>query len=557
MRNALIRNDSLRATSAIAGLLLLTAACQPAPATPAATVAPAKPTAAPTAAAAQPTEAAASKPTGEPRRGGILKIVTANDPASFDLHQEASILALQAIAPAYNTLVTIDPDTGKIVGDLAESFEVSSDGRVFTFRFHPNIKWHDGTPFTAEDARYSFERMRKPPQGVRSPRAPNLDFIQSLEAVDGRTFRITLAVPNVAFLENLTASWFVVMPKHMLAAGRDMKKEVVGTGPFKYKAYTPGVSIELVRNPEYFKAGLPYLDGLTVLIVKDALTRLATMRTGQAHLTGRIFANLQPSDVETLKGSPVTVVRSPGLGGGRLQMNVTRKPFDDVRVRQALSISFDRDGAIQSVGDGVGTLGTFLAPGPWGLTETELRQLRGFRQPKSVDIAQAKELLAEAGLAQGFRTSILTRIQESRLAQYWQAQLKQISVDASIDLQEQAVLAERQANANFDLLATSAYMFTNDPSGLDRIWGTGAPQNYGKYGNPKVDDLLRQVASAQDPKRRLELTHEVDRLLQQDAPTIQPFYEEALVGINNSVRGYPTPPSQFTLMSYETVWLAN
>jgi peptide/nickel transport system substrate-binding protein len=225
-------------------------------------------------------------------------------------------------------------------------------------------------------------------------------------------------------------------------------------------------------------------------------------------------------------------------------------------VRQALAIGFDRDTAIKTVGQGSGTIGTFLPPGPWAVGEAAVRTLPGFRQPKQVDIDAAKKLLADAGLSGGLKTTILTRTAEQRMAQYWQAQLKVLGVDATIDLQDQTVLAQRQSKNDFDLMATSGYWFSNDPSELARKVGADAPQNYARYSNPKVVELLSRLESTRDTQARLQTTRQLDDLLLSEGPNIIPYWEDAIVGMSAKVRGYPTPPNQYTQIKYDTVWLA-
>jgi peptide/nickel transport system substrate-binding protein len=316
------------------------------------------------------------------------------------------------------------------------------------------------------------------------------------------------------------------------------------------------VSLELEKNPDYFRPGMPYLDGVTTLFIKDAGTRVAALRAGQADMTGRVFANLLPSDAETLASEPsIRIVHAPGLGGFVLHMNPNRKPFDDVRVRQALALGFDRDTAIKTVGQGSGTIGTFLPPGPWAIAEADARKLPGFRQPKEVDIDAAKKLLTDAGLSGGLKTTILTRTAEQRMAQYWQAQLKLLGIDATIDVQDQAVLAQRQSNNDFDLMATSGYWFSNDPSELARKVGPGAPQNYTRYSNPKVVELLGQLESTRDTPARLQTARQLDDMLLSDGANIIPYWEDAIIGLSARVRGYPTPPNQYTQIKYDTVWL--
>ncbi|MSQ37467.1 MAG: hypothetical protein EXR61_04040, partial [Chloroflexi bacterium] len=386
---------------------------------------------------------------------------------------------------------------------------------------------------------------------------PDLAVISTMTTPDPATLMITLQRPSAAFLTQLTSSWFVIMPKHILESKGNMLKEIVGTGPFKFKGYQQGVSLDLVKNTDYFRPGLPYLDGVRTLIIKDAGTRVAALRAGQADMTARVFANLLPSDAEALAGdASVRIIRAPGLGGYLLHMNPNRKPFDDVRVRQAISIGFDHDGALKTVAQGAGLVGSFLPPGPWAMSDADLRKLPGFRQQKSIDIEQAKKLLADAGAGGGLKTAILTRPSEQRMAQYWQAQLKLLGIEATIDLQDQTVLAQRQAKNDFDLMATSGYWFTNDPSELNRKVGPDAPQNYSRYANPKIASLLNDLESSRDAKVRLGIARQIDDLLLSDGPNILPYWEEAIVGMSAKVRGYPTPPNQYAMIKYDTVWLA-
>jgi peptide/nickel transport system substrate-binding protein len=552
--------------------LLCASACTPAPVAPTPTpttmaaaaptagaTAPAKP-AAPGAVPTAPTSAAAGKAVAEqPRRGGILKVALSGDPVSFDIHQEPSILSLEPLAPAYNGLVMHDSDEPeKIVGDLAERYEISPDGLVYTFYFRPNIKWHDGQPFAAEDARYSFERMRKPPAGVLSIRSPELTFVSKLETPDDRTLKITLTQPYYSFLEQLATDWFLVMPKHILETKGHMKSEVVGTGPFMFKSYTKGVSLELVRNPNYFKAGLPYLDGITFLLVSNAATRVAALRTGQAHLTGRSFASLEASDAELLKKeSPsVRIQEAPGYASPWFHMNTLREPLNDVRVRRAIWIGFNRQTSIKVLADDLATLGTFVPPGTWGIPEPELLKLPGYRQPKSLDIAEAKKLLSEAGLPTGFKTSILCRDVVARACEFWQAQLETIGIAATIDVKESGPIAELQRQSKFDLLASNNTFRFNDPDDVGRKWVTGAPQNYTGYSNPEVDRLMAQQQGTADLPTRVKLVRQIDDILMAEAPTINPFWDTKLIGLSVDLRGHATPPGQYSLLRREALWLA-
>jgi peptide/nickel transport system substrate-binding protein len=496
----------------------------------------------------------------QPQRGGTLSIAVSGDPISFDVHQEPSILSLEPMVPIYNGLVTYDlVITDKIVGDLAERFEVSADGLVYTFFLRSNVKWHDGVPFTAEDARYSFERMRQPPAGVRSIRSPELTFVKSIQAADDRTLKITLTQRYGSFLQQLATDWFLVMPKHILEAKQHMKTEAVGTGPFKLKSYTKGVSVELVRNPDYFKPGLPYLDGIIYLIIKDPATRVAALRTGQAHMSGHIFANLAPSEAAALRREApgMEIVRAPGLSSAWFHLNLRRKPLADVRVRRAISISFDRQTAIKVLAENEAELGSFVPPGAWGMAQSDLLKTPGFREPKSLDLADAKKLLAEAGYPDGFAVKMTCRDIVARSCEYWQAQLKLINIAATIDVKESGPTAEIQSSGAFDVLVSQNVFRLNDPDDIGRKWVTGAPQNYTGYSNPTVDELMAQQQAENDPAKRVALVRRIETILLDEAPTLQPYWDVALMAVSSKLRGVPTPQGQYNNMRHETIWFSS
>lgn len=491
-----------------------------------------------------------------PRRGGILKVAVAGEPGSLDIHQETSIFSVEPLAPAYNGLVTYDPlNPEKIIGDLAERYEISPDGLTYTFFLQKNVKWHDGKPFTSEDARFSFERMRKPPQGTLSVRSPELVNVASITAPDDYTLKITMNQPYVAFLAQIATDWFVIMPKHVIEAKGSMKNDVVGTGPFKFKSYTQGVSIEMVRNPEYFKPDRPYLDGITYLIIKDAGTRVAALRTGQAQMSGRIFANLSASEAQQLQrdNANMQIVKAPGLGSPWLHFNAERKPYSDVRVRQAIAMAFDRRAAIEVLAEGAAKLGTYVPPGEWGFTDAELSQIPGFRQPKTTDITEAKRLLAEAGYPNGFTTTILCRDTVVRACEFWQAQLKQLNITSTIDVKESAPLVPLQNEGAYDLLVNLSAFRLNDPDEIGRKWVTKAPQNYARYSNPVIDQMNDQARGALDPANRRKIVHEMDKILLNDAPDIMPYWEDALMAVSNDVKA-PVPAGQYALLKLEGIW---
>lgn len=557
--------------TALAVITLLLAACAPT-ATPAPAPAPqptiaSAPTAAPAPAPA-PTAAPVARPTAAARpaatpsapvvkRGGIFRVATGADPESFDFYQSEGSATLALVTPAYSNLVGYNPaKPNEIVGDLAEKWETSPDGKVFTFHLRGGVKWHDGKPFTAADVVYALNIQKSPPPGYVASRKDTVGLISKIEAPDDRTVRLTFNQLDVTFLPRFAIEWFGVQPKHILEVKRNMKSDVVGTGPFKFKAFEPGSHMELVRNPDYFMAGLPYLDGVTFFIIRDQSTAVAALRTGKVDFTNST-RRLTPSDAKSAaQANPnIQVLRQPRLGGPWFHLNTKVKPFDDVRVRQAVSLVFNRQQAIDVVAEGAARVGAFVQPGgQWARPQTQIEALPGYRKDKATDLAKAKELVAAAGVA-GAQFAIEAREDVLTVSEYMQTQLQLIGLKATVQPNTRARVVEVQRAKKF-AMSTSRNAYTDDDIvDVGRKWTTGAAQNYVGYNNPKLDELMKLQAQAVDTAKRFQLIQQIDDILVQDVPALLPYWEDQLIGKAKYVQGLGIGTSIYSLNRYETVWL--
>jgi peptide/nickel transport system substrate-binding protein len=279
-----------------------------------------------------------------PRRGGILLAAIAADAPSLDPHQEQTFATIEIVAPCYSTLLQFDPfNYPKIIGDVATEWTIVPGGLTYTFKLRHGIRFHDGSPLTAADVKATYEKIVFPPAGVRSPRKHTYEAITSIEALDPSTMVFKLKHPSASLLDNLASPWNVIYPKKYLDQDPNyFKSHVIGSGPFKFKTRTPGSTFEGERNLDYFIKDRPYLDGYKFFVSTETSVRAAAIRSGRAYIE---FRTLPQSEVETIKkqlGDKVVVQDTPATGIFGIAMNQTTKPFNDVRLRKALSLGIDR-----------------------------------------------------------------------------------------------------------------------------------------------------------------------------------------------------------------------
>ncbi|MBI2909283.1 MAG: hypothetical protein HYX92_16685 [Chloroflexi bacterium] len=526
---------------------------------------PAAPTARPAAAtpAAKPAAPAPSpKPAAEqPRYGGHLTIGSESDPPSLDPHQEAAGAVINMIAPSYNNVVQADPvDTTKVIPDLAERWEVSDNGTTYTFRLHKGVKFHDGAPFTSQDAKYSLERIKNPPRGVRSLRQDFLQAISKIDAPDADTLRISLSYPSASFLPMLASPWIMVIPRHVVEKEGDMKRVVVGTGPFKFVSMERGVGSRVVKNPDYFIKGRPYVDEISVYVLTDSFTRFAALRTGKILLI-RGTPGISVSQAETVKNTMADkIVLQPGPHGlsQAIGLNSRRAPFTDLRVRQAISYAIDRDKAV-TFNQGAGVVGGMLPPfWGWGLPKEELSKMPGFGPDKEANVATAKKLLAEAGFPDGFKTSIATRIHPGHqpAAEIANAELAKVGIQVEIKLLETAVHTDLRVRGDFDVLSLNTAAALPDPDEtLSQYWLPNAGLNATKFENPKFTELNEKQTRTLDTAERKKLVNEMERVALTDSVNVMYLWYIRVVPLWAQVKGFVKAPHHFYATRMEHVWM--
>jgi peptide/nickel transport system substrate-binding protein len=504
--------------------------------------------------------AAAGQTEQNPRTGGTLTMWIAADPPNFDVHQNSTYATQHVTAPCYNNLVQHDPlNPHRIIPDLAEGWEVSPDGKRYTFHLVPEVTFHDGHPCSSADVKMSLDRLRQPPAGVISMRQEVFEAIEDVQAPDPHTVIIALKQGSASLLENLAGGHVAIYPQHILEKEGNMKKVIVGTGPFKLKKYTRGLSVELERNPNYFVKERPYLDGITIFIMPDPETAYAAFRSGRLLLLRLLDVNLGKRVAQEL-GDRIIIQRTPGYRFRALHLNTSREPWVDLRVRQAVDLAIDRPACIREVADGEGAVGGCMPPASaWALAPGELHGIPGYGSDIKANRARARQLLAEAGFPGGFKTTMLTLQGPSseRLAAFLRGQLAQIGVEATLDVREAADAYDILHRRAFDTAPWEAAFAVADPDSVfSEFFTCQAVRNYSTLCLPEVDELFRQQSQALDPQARQKLVREMDRRILHGHGSLLLHWGNYLTAQWPQVRNWVQHPSLYNNQRMQDVWLA-
>jgi peptide/nickel transport system substrate-binding protein len=551
-----------------------TAPAQPAPPKPAA----AQPTAAP-AAPAKPAEqakpAAEAKPAEQPKaadhadqpqKGGtITRPILYGDPASLDPILQTRVAARLVTMNMYSQLIDYDFDQQTYVGDLAEKWQASPDGLTFTFTLRKGVKFHNGREVKAADLKYSFERILdkkwsaaefanllkvKGGEDFREGRATE---VAGIKAPDDYTFSLEIREPDATFLGSLAEVPYSPVPreevdKHGLEFGL---KGPVGSGPFKFVSYSKDDAVTLERFDDYYK-GPAHLDKLVFRVMSEAGTRQNEFQAG--NLDMMVLTDAQYRQFRADPKWKDLLVEVPELFTRTLMMNVTRKPFDDVRVRQAMNYAINREETIENVLFGK----AYVPTGPMqssmpGYDPT----LKGY----TYDSAKAKQLLTEAGYPNGFEVEFVAGthpVVGPKAADSLKPYFDPLGIKLNVKQVEGAALTQAAQDGDFTLIGFSTGG-TIDPTLY--MWqrfhskNAGLAGNYPRYSNPKVDELLDKARVTLDEKERLAMVAEANRIATEEAPWLIWHYNKAVQIVQPWVRNVKPIPTDIDYQEMHQVWI--
>ncbi len=500
----------------------------------------------------------------EPQYGGIMKVAIQGDPPSLDMHQESTFLVMIPFGNVYNTLIKFHPHRhNDIVGDLAESWTSSEDGLTHTFKLRQGVKFHDGSDFTSADAKASWEKICFPPKGTISHKRAIYRMVDKIEAPDPYTVVFKLHYPAASFIPLMALPYNFIYSKAKLDEDPNWyKKNAMGTGPFKLKTIRRGSFIEMERNDNYWKEGMPYLDGIKYFMIKDTSARAKSVRTGRTDVELRGFP---PAEVEAMQkqmGDKLTVAYPRINLQWGVAFNVTKKPFDDVRVRKALSLAIDRYDMAKVLDplSGLSIVGGVMHPdSKYALPLEELQNYAGFGKNHNANIAEAKRLLAEAGYPNGFKTVLSNRsvkLPYIDFGVYLTTAWKKIGVEAEHKLKESATWRKDNRARNFALNVDPMGNPSRDPDAMLQTFVTNGTGNDGLISDPEVDELFEQQKSELDEQKRIELVQEAQRKILDNMYWMPGLWWKRIETRSSRIKNYEPMHYHHMNRRMEDVWLA-
>src|SRR6266571_4670199 len=468
-----------------------------------------------------------------PKPGGHLNIMLREDLSQgFAVHETSTISTSYPSLPCFNNLVFFDQlkrteSVETLVPELAEKWSWQDNFRNLVFFLRKDVKWHDGKPFTSRDVKFTFDMLREAPEAQAKLRInPRKDWyanIEAVEAADPHTVVFRLKRPQPSLLLMLASGYTPIYAAHVPPAS--YRTGCVGTGPFKVKEWRKGEFIEMVRNPDYFLKGRPYLDGLKYFVIVERGTRQAAIQAGK--LDASFPGETTKTAAEQLKKAVPQLVITPFSQNvsDNIIMNVKKPPFDNLKVRLAVSHGIDRRALIRAVHQGGAVIGAGLAPKPWGfwgIGEKDLLGLPGYGAKPAEEKALAKKLMAEAGFTpdKPLKVEIVTRAIAVYvdMASFVINELKQIGIEATLKQIETAQWHAMATRGDYQIGANLTGIGPDDPdANYYENYACNSPRNYTFYCNELVGKLIDQQSQEVNPQKRLELVLALQKKLEEEA----------------------------------------
>jgi peptide/nickel transport system substrate-binding protein len=501
--------------------------------------------------------------------GGILKIFFFDSPATMSIHEESTIAGQGPMMGVFNNLVMYDqsvPQSGmkSIVPDLAREWSWDAAGTNLTFKLRRGVKWHDGKPFTARDVKCTWDLLQgKASETLRvNPRKTwygNLDTVIA-HGDDEVTFK--LRRPQPAFIALLASGFSPVYPSHVPPA--EMRRRPIGTGPFKFVEFKPNESIRVARNPDYWKPGRPYLDGIEYKIIKNQSTGALAFVAGEVDMTSPYFLQVPVLNDIKDQAPQVTCTLVPSNVQRNVIINREAAPFNNPDLRRAVALTVDRRAFIDTLTQGKGDIGgALLAPpeGIWGMPADLMQQLPGYDPDVAKNRTEARKIMETSGYGAGNRLKL--KVSTRNIPPYRDPavilidQLKKIYIDAELEPLDTTAWYPRVRRKDYAIGANLTGNGIDDPDqAFYENYACGSESNYDGYCNPEIDKLFDQQSMEADQDKRRKLVWDIERHLAEDVARPVLYHNRSGTCWQPYVKNYvPMINSIYNGLRMEDVWL--
>jgi peptide/nickel transport system substrate-binding protein len=501
-----------------------------------------------------------------PKRGGILKFVVPDEPPSFDGHRETTFALIHPIAPFYSTLIRAEPEnpnSGNYVCDVCtEMPEPADGGKSYTFKIRKDVKFHDGAAMTAQDVHATFQRIVFPPKGVSSARVAQFDMVESISAPDAETVVFKLKYPSGAFIPSVATPYNFIYQKAKLDADQHWyEKNVQGSGPFVFEERQAGAFIKGKKNANYHHKGKPYLDGFEAIFAKQESVRVQSIRGDRAAIEFRGFPPKARDDLVAALGKDITVQESDWNCVLLVTPNHQKKPFDDVRVRRALTLALDRWQGSKDLSKIaiLKAVGGIAFPGhPLATPKAELEKLAGYSPDIAKSRAEAKRLLKEAGVPD-LKFTLANRAVDqpyTPLGIWLIDQWKEVGITVDQKMEGTGPFFALLREGKFDVAVEFNCQSIVNPLVDVSRFRPDAGDQYGKFQDPeliKLHDAMNRTGDVAEQKRLMR-TYE-KRILDEQAHQFITMWWYRIIPHRSYVKGWTVTPSHYLNQDLSQVWL--
>ena len=503
------------------------------------------------------------------KTGGILRTYDPDSPGGMSIMEEATVFARGPMMGVFNNLIMFDQHTAQnslqsIVPDLATSWTWNEEGTELTFQLRQGVRWHDGKPFTAKDVKCTWDlRMDLAPEKLRiNPGKSGFYNLAGVTTNGDWEVTFHLKRPQPAFPMLIAADFSGIYPCHVSPS--QMRSHPIGTGPFKFVEYKPNEDIKVARNPDYWKPGRPYLDGIEYTIIKDPSTANLAFIAGKFDIT--FPYNLTIPLLRNIESQMPQANCELNSGEGinrHLLVNYHKPPFDNPQIRRAMALSIDRRAFVDTIAQGEGEIGGVLQPPPeglWGMPPDEIAKLPGYGPDIEQNRAEGRQIMQQLGY--GPAKPLIVKLTTRNVPFYRDPgvllidQLKRVYIDSELELIDTPQYFPKIIRKDF-AIALNLQTSGPDPDPILKIfYSCGASINWDGYCNPEVDQLIDRQSQEGDPVRRKQLLWEIERKLAADNARPILFYNKGATCRQPYVKGFTQMAnSLFNGWRMEDVWL--